>query len=253
MLIAQNCRKLEKLRRFQGENSSVLMMMAYFGLFEMRQWIITVFLIMLVPHSNCVRNSALSVRDSLKSSTTNVGDTNFPAPFAKLRWSARDCVEESYAQFARDNIGRDKEGSWVVQTKFALVQEAVEDLKLDEKSSIFSLIEKAPWPMWLNLTDSFQGSQSTGYEFSLFSIPAGQSLQPRRHPAGTIVLFKKLFGSCQMRTLINVREINKLELQDDVLVRLAGTTKVLQRPLHMILLHPLHHITIQYITRHSLS
>jgi hypothetical protein len=220
------------------------MKIEYFGLFEMRKWIVAVFLIILVPRSNCVRSPALSVRDSLKSSTISIADSIITAPFAKLRWSARDCVEESYAQFARDNIGRDKEGSWVVQSKFALVQDAVEDLKLDEKSSIFSLIEKAPWPMWLNLTDSFQGSQSTEYELSLFSIPAGQSLQPRRHPAGTIVLFKKLYGSCQMRTLINVREINKLELQDDVLVRLAGTTKVQQHTLHMILLLllQLHHI-----------
>ena len=185
------------------------------------------FLIFLVPRSNCVQNSAVSAKDSLKSIAISIDGLRHTAPFAKLRRSARDCVEESYAQFARDNIGRDKEGSWVVQSKFALVQNAVEDLKLDETCSMFNVVERAPWPMWLNLTDSFKGCQSTEYEFSLFSIPAGQSLQPRRHPAGTIVLFKKLFGSCQMRTLINVREINKLELEDDVLVRLAGTTKVL--------------------------
>ena len=82
--------------------------------------------------------------------------------------------------------------------------------------------------MWLNLTDTdpLEGHQSSSYEFSLFSIPAGQMLQPRRHPAGTIVLFKKMLGSCQMRTLISTREINKLELEDNILIRLAGTSKV---------------------------
>jgi hypothetical protein len=148
--------------------------------------------------------------------------------FGNLRLAARECVQESYTQFAKDNIGRDKEGSWVVQSKLAVVLTVMEDLKLRETHDVFKMISDAPWPIWLNITDSYDGRKSTEYEFSLFSIPAGQCLQPRRHPAGTIVLFKKLLGSCQMRTLIGekMREINKLELEENILIRLAGTTKV---------------------------
>lgn len=159
---------------------------------------------------------------------TKAGTTWEASLFGNLRLAARECVQESYTQFAKDNIGRDKEGSWVVQSKLAVVLSVMEDLKLRENHDVFKMIADAPWPIWLNITDSFEGRQSTEYEFSLFSIPAGQCLQPRRHPAGTIVLFKKLLGSCQMRTLIGekLREINKLELQESILIRLAGTTKV---------------------------
>ena len=236
-----------KLQPSQVKQPLTLMTASNYGLLEIGRWTIPVLLMFLLPRSSCVKNSALSTRDSLKSSAPNIDSLKSTSPFAKLRRSARDCVEESYAQFARDNIGRDKEGSWVVQSKFALVQDAVVDLKLDEKCDLFKVIERAPWPMWLNLTDSFEGCPSSEYEFSLFSIPAGQSLQPRRHPAGTIVLFKKLFGSCQMRTSINVREINKMELEDDVLVRLAGTTKVCLSTSHNYVTSflPFIHITYQ--------
>ena len=114
----------------------------------------------------------------------------------------------------------------MVQDRFAVVQKLLQDMNLVTDTEVFNLIESAPWPIWLNLTDHFEGHQSTSYEFSLFSVPAGQTLQPRRHPAGTIVLFKKMLGKCQMRTLISTREINKLELKDAILIRLAGTTKV---------------------------
>ena len=113
--------------------------------------------------------------------------------FDKLRWASRDCVRESYARFAKDNIGRDKEGSWVAQDRFAVVQSLLQDVKLTEGTKLFSMINTAPWPIWLNLTDAFEGHQSTSYEFSLFSVPAGQTLQPRRHPAGdaTLIFMKK--------------------------------------------------------------
>jgi hypothetical protein len=173
--------------------------------------------------SSTVIGAKLSSKAASRASTTLEASL-----FGNLRLAARECVQESYTQFAKDNIGRDKEGSWVVQSKLAVVLSVMEDLKLRENHDVFKMIADAPWPIWLNITDSFEGRQSTEYEFSLFSIPAGQCLQPRRHPAGTIVLFKKLLGSCQMRTLIGekLREINKLELQESILIRLAGTTKV---------------------------
>lgn len=176
-----------------------------------------------------VRSAVVGVKSSPRS-TIKATTIEQASLFGNLRLAARECVRESYRQFAKDNIGRDKEGSWVVQSKLAVVLNVMEDLKLRENHDVFKMIADAPWPIWLNITDSFEGRQSTEFEFSLFSIPAGQCLQPRRHPAGTIVLFKKLLGSCQMRTLIGekMREINKLELQDNVLIRLAGTTKVTQ-------------------------
>lgn len=186
--------------------------------------IASIFFILLAKSTSCsIIYSKLSTKATIK--TGVIGQTSV---FGNLRLAARECVEESYKQFAKDNIGRDKEGSWVVQSKLAVVLDVMEDLKLCENHDIFKMIADVPWPMWLNITDSFGGQQSTEYEFSLFSIPAGQCLQPRRHPAGTIVLFKKLLGSCQMRTLIGekMREINKLELKESVLIRLAGTTKV---------------------------
>lgn len=186
-------------------------------------------LIFFVLWAQIVRSVTLGVKSSQKS-TIRATTIEQASLFGNLRLAARECVQESYRQFAKDNIGRDKEGSWVVQSKLAVVLNVMEDLKLRENHDVFKMIADAPWPIWLNITDSFEGRQSTEYEFSLFSIPAGQCLQPRRHPAGTIVLFKKLLGSCQMRTLIGekMREINKLELQDNILIRLAGTTKVSQ-------------------------
>jgi hypothetical protein len=174
-----------------------------------------------------VSSAVMSTKFTSKA-TIKVSTIEQASVFGSLRLAARECVQESYTQFAKDNIGRDKEGSWVVQSKLAVVLTVMEDLKLRENHDVFKMISDAPWPIWLNITDSFNGRQSTEYEFSLFSIPAGQCLQPRRHPAGTIVLFKKLLGSCQMRTLIGekMREINKLELEENILIRLAGTTKV---------------------------
>lgn len=172
--------------------------------------------------TNCITNHRHRTKEASPNSVGLLQNN----VFNKLRWASRECVRESYAQFEKDNIGRDKEGSWVVQDKFAVVQTLLQDLNLATDTKIFDLIGSAPWPMWLNLTDQFDGHQSTSYEFSLFSVPAGQTLQPRRHPAGTIVLFKKMLGKCQMRTLISTREINKLELKDNILIRLAGTTKV---------------------------
>ena len=180
------------------------------------------FILVTLIFTNCITNKRHRAQDA---SPTSVELQKINV-FNKLRWASRECVRDSYAQFEKDNIGRDKEGSWVVQDKFAIVQTLLQDLNLATDTKIFNLIDSAPWPMWLNFTDQFDGHQSTSYEFSLFSVPAGQTLQPRRHPAGTIVLFKKMLGKCQMRTLISTREINKLELKDNILIRLAGTTKV---------------------------
>ena len=150
-----------------------------------------------------------------------------------LRQVTQNAVLESYKRLESiDEEGRtataarDKDGSWLDRDRFEIVKERLSLLMVDETDSmVSSLLSSSPWPIWMNFTSS------GAFELSLFCVPPGQTHEPRRHPAGTILVYKRVLGHMRMRSMIGcpLREIGKDDLPDDsVLVRLAGKSIVFE-------------------------
>ena len=90
-----------------------------------------------------------------------------------------------------------------------------------EENMVQNLLCNSPWPTWVNITDGSGGA----FELSLLTVPAGLTHEPRRHPTGTILCYKHMFGAMRMTCTIGQREISREELPPDaVLTRLAGKT-----------------------------
>ena len=153
-----------------------------------------------------------------------------PSPLDSLRQVIQSAVLESYIRLESiDEEGRtataarDKDGSWLLRDRFEIVKEQFGMLMIDETDAMVnSLLFSSPWPIWMNFTSG------GAFELSLFCVPPGKTHEPRRHPAGTILVYKRVLGHMRMRSMIGSREIAKDDLSDLVLVRLAGKSIVFE-------------------------
>ena len=153
-----------------------------------------------------------------------------PAHLESLRQVTQDAILDSYKRLeSSDEEGRtataarDKDGSWLLRDRFETVKETFAELMIDETDAMVNtMLQASPWPIWMNFTSG------GAFELSLFCVPAGKTHEPRRHPAGTILVYKRVFGHMRMRSMIGSREIAKDDLSDLVLVRLAGKSIVFE-------------------------
>jgi hypothetical protein len=153
------------------------------------------------------------------------GDTGTVSYMDEIVVHCRDMLSSSYQQFAMDNVGRDKEGSWIIQEKFVAFQRMIEAIDVERNTAIVSTLQRSPWPLWLNCTCA---DDAPSFEMTVLAAPAGQALEPRLHPAGTILLYKLLYGNGRMRSFIKSREIKKEDLDETLLIRLAGLSRVFE-------------------------
>ena len=126
-------------------------------------------------------------------------------------------------------VGRDKEGLWVNGELFAVFEDQLRDIKVVEDSPVVQFIATASHSLEVPLLTR------EDVEVTLLAVPPASAHVPRRHQAGTILLYKRLFGAVNLRSVIvsessgAVRDI-KSELlgETEVLRRLGGLSRVLE-------------------------
>ena len=132
-------------------------------------------------------------------------------------------------------VGRDKEGLWADSGLIDRVESCLKTLKLDQNEDYFQWVFQSPGPVGVEL------HKDVAVEINWLSVAGrGQSTPPRRHPAGTVLLFRRLYGDLVLKSVIltgqqrQTREVSRETLQDDgdgnarVLRRLGGLSWILQ-------------------------
>lgn len=113
-----------------------------------------------------------------------------------------DCIDgEGHTATAAS----DRDGSWFTRPALLHIQNLLADIALNPADAVVDRwLARAPWPTFVNITSV---PATSAYELSLFGIPAGQALAPRRHQAGTILIYRRVAGDLRMRSLIHAREV----------------------------------------------
>lgn len=143
--------------------------------------------------------------------------------------------EKSYATWKSNTdggtgmsmVGRDKEGLWVNAELLEQFEDVLRDVKVVEDSAAVQFIAAASHCLEVPLL------KRADVEVTLLSVPPASAHIPRRHPAGTILLYKRLFGAINLRSVIvsgtSVRDIKSEELLEaDLMRRLGGLSRVLE-------------------------
>ena len=130
-------------------------------------------------------------------------------------------------------VGRDKEGLWISDPGLVdHVESCLKTLKLDQNEDYFQWVFQSPGPTGVELY------KDVAVEINWLSVAGrGQSTPPRRHPAGTVLLYRRLYGDLVLKSVIltqQTREVNRETLQDNgdgdpcILRRLGGLSWILQ-------------------------
>ena len=130
------------------------------------------------------------------------------------------CLTISYKKYVENGIGRDREGTWVDQRELQYVLDLLTDLRPTQDSKVNQFIASSPLPIYAKLW------VSTQFDMTLLHAPSTTKFPPRRHTAGTILLYRNLYGNGNIRTFINSREIKYDVLEDTQLTRLGGPSRV---------------------------
>lgn len=105
----------------------------------------------------------------------------------------------------------DRDGSWFARPALLQIQDMLAGVALDQADAVADRwLARAPWPTFVNITSSAPTVAAGAYELSLFGVPAGAALAPRRHPAGTLLVYRRVAGELRMRSLIHTREVRHL-------------------------------------------
>ena len=131
--------------------------------------------------------------------------------------------------------GRDKEGLWALPSLVDSIEECLQDLTVCASNELIQLVARSPAPVELQM------HKSPEVEISLLSVGGGgQSSPTRRHPSGTILLYRRLYGNLALRSVIvsqphgQVRDVKRELLSDDegesetVLRRLGGLSRLVE-------------------------
>lgn len=128
-------------------------------------------------------------------------------------------------------VSRDKEGLWCLPELLDALEDAMRDIKVVEDCSTIQLIASAAHCLEVPLL------KRTDVEITILSVPPAGAHVPRRHPAGTILLYKRLYGACTLTSVIVSsggtvqREVKREELaEDDLMRRLGGLSRLLESP-----------------------
>ncbi len=150
-------------------------------------------------------------------------------------------TQESYEDFAGNTdggtglsmSGRDKEGTWLLASHLDDIKNSLNSTVANTSSEAIQFLADATFPT----TSMLMKSES--FEVSVLSVPPQGVHTPRRHHAGTVLLYKRLFGDPFLRSVIitanprddsiNTREVKRELLEEEqVLHRMAGLSRILE-------------------------
>ena len=160
---------------------------------------------------------------------------------AELESCLRKATQESYEDFAGNTdggtglsmSGRDKEGTWLLPSHLDGIKRSLNNTVANTSSEAIQFLADATFPTTCTLM------KSESYEVSVLSVPPQGVHTPRRHHAGTVLLYKRLFGDPFLRSVIitanprddsiNTREVKRELLEEEqVLHRMAGLSRILE-------------------------
>jgi hypothetical protein len=112
--------------------------------------------------------------------------------------------------------GRDKEGLWALPSLVDSIEDCMRDLTVCASHDLIQHVARSPAPVELQM------HKSAEVEISLLSVGGGgQSSPTRRHPSGTILIYRRLFGNLALRSVIvsqphgQVRDVKRELLSED--------------------------------------
>lgn len=192
-----------------------------------------------------IRIGRLTRRGSLLQQEVSAVDETHDFKQFPIKWLESyvdDAVGESYAihqscddggNNADSMSGRDKEGTWLLSSSLAGIIERMNNTMANATSEGVQFLADSSFPTNTRLLSK------DSYELSILSVPGSGTHAPRRHTSGTILLYKRLWGDCNLRSVVitqnprddsvNIRQIKKEVLEEDaVMHRMAGLSRILE-------------------------
>jgi len=166
-------------------------------------------------------SGAIYLRNLGKSTTVLFSSTgnDILSSFESLTLQCSGCLDISYQKYM-EGIGRDREGSWIEKRELEKLLTILDDLKPSQGSLLNQYIASSPKPLFVKL------KVDSKYDITLLHAARSSAFQPRRHNAGTILLYKNLYGCGYLKSYINEREIKYDILEDEHIIRLGGPSRV---------------------------
>lgn len=174
---------------------------------------------------------------------TKVAIPTVGTPLEVLEEYLDQSIEDCYQlhKFSEDggNTGnsmssRDKEGTWLLPTYLSDIKQLMNNtMVVNVTSDGCDFLATSCFPTSTTLINK------DSYALTVLSVPASGTHAPRRHTSGAIVLYTRLWGDTNMRTVVitqsprestpSVREMKKEELKEDaVMHRMAGLSRILE-------------------------
>ncbi len=160
---------------------------------------------------------------------------------SKLENSLITATRESYEEFAGATdggtglsmSGRDKEGTWLLPKFISEIKRSLNYTVANATSEAIQFLAASTFPTTSSLI------KNENFEVTILSVPPGGVHTPRRHHAGTVLFYKRLFGDPFLRSVIitenprddsiNTREVKREVLrEEEILHRMAGLSKILE-------------------------
>jgi hypothetical protein len=153
--------------------------------------------------------------------------------------SIGECYRTHKASVDGGNTGdsmssRDKEGTWLLPTYLARIKDFMNNTMLANVTSDgVQFLASSSFPATTTML------YKDSYELTVLSVPGSGTHAPRRHTSGAIVLYTRLWGDTNMRTVVitqnpredtpSVRQIKREVVEEDtVLHRMAGLSRILE-------------------------
>ena len=176
-------------------------------------WFILIFIVMV----QCIPKSRTS-RQPLKSSQQ--GDEQAYTHYERIKITCEKCLEKSYQRYKNDGKGRDREGSWIDSNELQIVLDLLQSMRISSDSKVIQFMQSSKLPIFATLY------QSNAFDITLMHAPQYKLFSSRTHNPGTVLIYRSIYGKGYMRTHIRTREINYEVMENNVLTRMGGTSKV---------------------------
>jgi hypothetical protein len=152
--------------------------------------------------------------------------------FRQILNTCTTCIETSGFKFSsgqsQASNAKPQMGTWIEEDLMALLVEDLEDTFIEDSGMGRTLLQ-ASVPTVANV------ASSDDFDLSVISLPPGTLLAPRTHAAGTVLLYRALYGEGSIATTVGSRVIsdNLLSAANEtarVLRRVGGPSRVLAAP-----------------------